>query len=61
MEKNKQNIKCDVHSCKYCDCDKNHCNLREIEVKNQSGLASEEDETLCSSYEFDKEKYEEED
>lgn len=58
MEKNKQNINCDVHSCKYCNCDDDHCDLREIEIKNQSGLAMDEKETICSSYELDDEKLE---
>ena len=58
MEKNKQNINCDVHSCKYCNCDDDYCDLREIEIKNQSGLAMDEKETICSSYELDDEKLE---
>ena len=58
LEKNKQNINCDVHSCKYCNCYDDHCDLREIEIKNQSGLAMDEKETICSSYELDDEKLE---
>lgn len=58
LSKEKQNIKCEVHSCKYCNCDDDHCDLREIEVKNQSGLATDKDETVCSSYKLDKEKTE---
>ena len=60
MSKDKQNIKCDVHTCKYCDCDHDHCNLREVEIKNQSGLTSQKEETICASYKLDKEKMKEE-
>ena len=28
----KQHIKCDVHSCKHCDCSCDCCKLREIEI-----------------------------
>ncbi|MGM9878472.1 MAG: DUF1540 domain-containing protein [Bacilli bacterium] len=59
MKKDKQNINCDVHSCKHCNCDENHCDLREVEIKNQSGMAMNEKETICSSYELDEEKTEE--
>lgn len=58
MEKNKQNINCDVHSCKHCNCEENHCDLREVEIKNQSGMATDEKETICSSYELDEKKEE---
>lgn len=55
LKKDKQNINCNVHSCKHCNCDLDECKLREIEVKNQSGLAKDEKDTICSSYELDKE------
>ena len=55
LKEEKQNIKCDVHSCKHCNKDEDHCNLREVEIKNQSGLAQDEKETLCSSYELNEE------
>ena len=58
LKKDKQNIKCDVHLCKYCNSDDNHCDLREIEIKNQSGLATEKKETICASYKLDKSKVE---
>ena len=57
--KEKQNIKCDVHSCKHCNCDEDHCGLREVEIKNQSGVAKDEKETICSSYELDNERVDE--
>lgn len=57
MEK-KQIINCDVYSCKFCDTDLEKCDLREIEIRNQSGLALEKEETICSSYKLDDEKYE---
>lgn len=60
MKKDKQNIKCDVHSCRYCNSDEEHCDLREIEIKNQSGLALEKKETICSSYKLDKDKIKDE-
>lgn len=59
LKKEKQNINCDVHSCKHCNNDENHCNLREVEIKNQSGVAKDEKETICSSYELDEEASEE--
>lgn len=59
LEKDKQRINCDVHSCKHCNCDEDHCDLREVEIKNQSGMATNEKETICSSYELDDEKMEE--
>mgnify|MGYP004506188001 FL=1 len=49
LGKDKQNIKCDVHSCKHCNSEEDHCDLREIEIKNQSGMAKDSQETLCSS------------
>ena len=58
LGKDKQNIKCDVHSCKHCNSEEDHCDLREIEIKNQSGMAKDSQETLCSSYKLDDEKYE---
>lgn len=55
MEK-KQNIKCDVHSCSHCDCKKDECSLREIEITKQSGVAHEKEDTICNSYEENEEK-----
>lgn len=54
--KNNQHIKCNVHSCSYCNCDENVCKLKEIEIKKQSGCecAIEEDDTLCASYKIKK-------
>ena len=59
LGKEKQNIKCDVHSCKHCNCDEDYCGLREVEIKNQSGVAKDEKETICSSYELDNERVDE--
>jgi len=61
MSKEKQNIKCDVHTCKYCNCEENHCDLREIEIKNQSGFAASKKDTICASYKLDKGKLDKED
>ena len=44
-----QKIKCDVYSCKYCDCDKNKCTLEEIRISNKSNDTNK-DATLCDSY-----------
>ena len=57
--KDKQVIKCSVHDCKHCNCDDDHCGLREVEIKNQSGVAKNEKETICSSYELDNERVDE--
>lgn len=48
--KKKQMIKCDVHTCKHCDCKSDVCNLEEIKVENQLNDATNKDETICSSY-----------
>lgn len=52
MEKDK-NIRCNVHSCKHCNCNEDLCKLREIEIKKQSGCSNPCDakETICSSFE----------
>ena len=60
LGKDKQNIKCEVHSCRYCNCDENTRDLREVEIRNQSGLATEKKETICSSYKLDKDKVKDE-
>ena len=52
----KQNIKCDVHSCTHCDCDHDECSLREIEITKQSGCAHEKEDTICNSYEEEKDE-----
>ena len=48
MEK-KQNIKCNVYDCKFCDVDNIACNLKEIKVSNSSHNNTKES-TMCSSY-----------
>lgn len=45
----KQNIKCDVHDCKHCDCDKDCCSLESIKVSNCGG-EGEKETTMCNSY-----------
>lgn len=52
VEKDK-NIRCNVHSCKHCNCNEDLCKLREIEIKKQSGCSKPCDakETICSSFE----------
>ena len=48
----KQNIKCNVDSCRYNDCDHNSCNLNEIKVGCCScHNANCKDDTACNSFE----------
>ena len=44
-----QKIKCDVYSCRYCNCDTNKCMLNEIKVSNINNDMKKED-TMCSNY-----------
>ena len=48
MEK-KQNIKCNVYDCKFCDVDKISCNLKEIKISN-CNHKNNKDSTMCDSY-----------
>lgn len=48
--KKHQQINCNVHTCKYNDCDKCLCKLNEIKVANQNNEASSKKETICDSY-----------
>ena len=43
------NIKCDVKSCKFCDCENNYCIRKEIKVCNQSKDCTKQ-ATMCDSY-----------
>ncbi len=56
----KQNIKCDVETCKFQNCDKNECELDEIKVSCNCGCNNDEvednEETTCASFEYDQEK-----
>lgn len=56
MGKKDQHIKCEVHSCRYCNCDDNVCKLKEIEIKKQNDCtcATEKDDTICASYKIKK-------
>ena len=47
--KNGQIIKCNVYSCKYCNCDSLTCMLNEIKVSNSSNNMKKEG-TMCSNY-----------
>lgn len=49
MNKDNQNIKCDVFDCKHCDVEEVCCNLREIKVSNCSSN-KEKEATMCASY-----------
>ena len=44
-----QKIKCNVYSCKFCNCDYNQCMLREIKIGNSSNNMKKED-TMCTNY-----------
>ena len=45
-----QKIKCQVHDCKYCNCETNLCKLKEIEVCNCISGNSPRELTMCNSY-----------
>lgn len=45
-----QKIKCQVHDCKYCDCEKDICELPEIKVCNCTSGESPKELTMCDSY-----------
>ncbi len=57
--KKKQNIKCEVTSCKY-NVNSKDCNLEEIKVSSNCDCSNNnvthQDETICASFEFEKEK-----
>ncbi len=45
-------IKCDVTSCKHCDCDKKCCELDKIKICNCTDYdAMDADCTMCDSFE----------
>lgn len=48
MEK-KQGIKCSVHDCTHCNCEKDVCKLKEIKVCSCSNEEKKE-ATMCDSY-----------
>jgi len=51
-----QKIKCQVHDCKYCNCEKNLCELMEINVVNCTSGKSPKELTMCDSYKAKKSK-----
>ena len=59
MKKNKKtsndSIKCNVESCKHNNCDEGTCTLEEIEISCTCDNCdcSNEDETICRSFEND--------
>ncbi len=55
-EKNSNNsIKCSVESCKHNNCEEGTCELKEIEIgcTCDNCTCSNEDETICKSFEED--------
>lgn len=53
MNLESQKIKCDVYSCKFCNCDFDQCMLNEIKVSNINNDMKKED-TMCSNYKKEK-------
>lgn len=51
-----QKIKCQVYDCKYCNCYKDLCDLKEIEVVNCTSGESPKELTMCNSYKGTKSK-----
>ena len=49
----KQKIACNVHDCKFCNCDCDECTLKEIKVCN-CNQNQDKESTMCNSYEFKK-------
>ena len=45
-----QKIKCKVHDCKYCNCEKNLCELTAIEIVNCISGKTPKELTMCDSY-----------
>ena len=45
-----QTIKCKVHDCKYCDCEKNLCKLKAINIVNCTSGDTNKELTMCDSY-----------
>jgi len=45
-----QKIKCIAHDCKYCDCDKDLCKLKEIAICNCTSGSTPKELTMCNSY-----------
>lgn len=52
LDKKNTNIKCNVASCKYNDCDNDCCSLDEIQVSCncRHDAVSEKDSTICASF-----------
>ena len=51
----KQKINCTVETCKYNDTESNMCNLKQIMVSPIPNCDTKKcDESMCSSYEYDK-------
>jgi len=51
-----QTIKCKVHDCKYCDCEKNLCKLKAINIVNCTSGDTNKELTMCDSYKTRKSK-----
>lgn len=55
---NNKNSRHDDHSCGHCNHEHDHCDVRQVEIENQSGFASENEELTRSCREFDEEEKE---
>lgn len=56
MKKKKQNINCDVSSCKH-NKDNKECNLDEIKISSNEDSTTKKDETICDSFEEENQDY----
>ena len=45
-----KSIRCDVETCKYCDCKKKYCMLPSISVVNSKDNSGSKEFAMCDSY-----------
>ena len=57
MTKKKQNIKCNVESCRHNDCSEKECKLPEIKIGStcKDNSANCKEDTICDNFEEEKE------
>ena len=44
-----KNIDCNVHNCKYCECNSNKCILNSIKISS-CGMDNAKENTMCNNY-----------
>lgn len=56
--KSNKSIICDVHSCKYCNCDDGYCCLDEVKISCScdNDKCNCKEVTICKSFKEDKSK-----